>query len=85
MKRCIENNDQIIKLIIKDVAHIFENVCPTTAQVDNVRDVYLPSHLLLVKCSLIINEVINYLYNVIDILKYIWIFLLYFAEIMLPI
>ncbi|KAG5308821.1 CARME methyltransferase, partial [Acromyrmex insinuator] len=36
VKRCIENNDQIIKLIIKDVAHIFENVCPTTAQVDNM-------------------------------------------------
>ncbi|EZA49588.1 hypothetical protein DMN91_005678 [Ooceraea biroi] len=35
VKRCIENNDQIIKLIIKDVAHIFENVCPTTAQVDS--------------------------------------------------
>ncbi|KAL6259804.1 hypothetical protein P5V15_009715 [Pogonomyrmex californicus] len=34
VKRCIENNDQIIKLIIKDVAHIFENVCPSTAQVD---------------------------------------------------
>lgn len=40
MKRCIENNDQIIKLIIKDVAHIFENVCPTTA-VDSVRKIYL--------------------------------------------
>ncbi|XP_025991327.1 carnosine N-methyltransferase isoform X2 [Solenopsis invicta] len=35
VKRCIGNNDEIIKLIIKDVAHIFENVCPTTAQVDN--------------------------------------------------
>lgn len=41
VKRCIENNDQIIKLIIKDVAHIFENVCPSTAQIDSVRD-YLP-------------------------------------------
>lgn len=41
VKRCIENNDQIIKLIIKDVAHIFENVCPTTAQIDNVRIIYL--------------------------------------------
>ncbi|XP_018398156.1 PREDICTED: carnosine N-methyltransferase isoform X1 [Cyphomyrmex costatus] len=36
VKRCIDNNDQIIKLIIKDVAHIFENVCPTTAEVDNM-------------------------------------------------
>ncbi|XP_072760850.1 carnosine N-methyltransferase [Anoplolepis gracilipes] len=36
VKRCVENNDQIIKLIIKDVAHIFENVCPTTAQVDSI-------------------------------------------------
>ncbi|XP_071579735.1 carnosine N-methyltransferase [Temnothorax nylanderi] len=35
VKRCIEYNDQIIKLVIKDVAHIFENVCPNTAQVDN--------------------------------------------------
>ncbi|XP_011876474.1 PREDICTED: UPF0586 protein C9orf41 homolog isoform X2 [Vollenhovia emeryi] len=35
VKRCIDNNDQIIKLIIKDVAHIFENVCPNTAQIDN--------------------------------------------------
>lgn len=41
VKRCIENNDQIIKLIIKDVAHIFENVCPSTAQVDSVRNIYL--------------------------------------------
>jgi len=32
---------QIIKLIIKDVAHIFENVCPTTAQVDSVSKTYL--------------------------------------------
>lgn len=39
VKRCIDNNDQIIKLIVKDVAHIFENVCPTTAQVDNVRNI----------------------------------------------
>ncbi|XP_020278481.1 carnosine N-methyltransferase isoform X2 [Pseudomyrmex gracilis] len=36
VKRCIENNDQIIKLIIKDAGNIFENVCPTTAQVDSV-------------------------------------------------
>jgi carnosine N-methyltransferase len=41
VKRCIENNDQIIKLIIKDVAHIFENVCPSTAQVDSVRNIRL--------------------------------------------
>ncbi|XP_025154614.1 carnosine N-methyltransferase isoform X2 [Harpegnathos saltator] len=35
VKRCIENNDHIIKLIIKDVAHIFENVHPATAQTDS--------------------------------------------------
>ncbi|XP_033213819.1 carnosine N-methyltransferase isoform X2 [Belonocnema kinseyi] len=32
VKRCIENNDDIIKLIIKDVAHIFENVNPATSE-----------------------------------------------------
>lgn len=44
VKRCIENNDHIIKLIIKDVAHIFENVHPATAQADSVRifiDIFL--------------------------------------------
>lgn len=41
VKRCIENNDEIIKFIIKDVAHIFENVSPATAQTDSVREVYL--------------------------------------------
>lgn len=41
VKRCIENNDQIIKLIIKDVAHIFENVSPNSEQTDSVRQVYL--------------------------------------------
>lgn len=41
VKRCIENNDEIIKLIIKDVAHIFENVSPATAQTDSVRKVHL--------------------------------------------
>ncbi|XP_043785202.1 carnosine N-methyltransferase isoform X4 [Apis laboriosa] len=41
VKRCIENNDEIIKLIIKDVAHIFENVSPTTAQTESVRKVHL--------------------------------------------
>lgn len=40
VKRCIENNDDIIKLIIRDVAHIFENVCPTSAQTDSVRNIY---------------------------------------------
>ncbi|XP_015522769.1 carnosine N-methyltransferase [Neodiprion pinetum] len=35
IKRCIENNDHIIKLIIKDVTHIFENVSPTTAQTES--------------------------------------------------
>ncbi|KAJ8679938.1 hypothetical protein QAD02_015725 [Eretmocerus hayati] len=34
VKHCIENNDEIIKLIIKDVAHIFENVSPTTSATD---------------------------------------------------
>lgn len=37
IKRCIENNDHIIKLIIKDVTHIFENVSPQTAQTESVR------------------------------------------------
>ncbi|XP_043598161.1 carnosine N-methyltransferase isoform X1 [Bombus pyrosoma] len=41
VKRCIENNDEIIKLIIKDVAHIFENVSPAAAQTDSVRKVHL--------------------------------------------
>lgn len=41
VKRCIENNDEIIKLIIKDVAHIFENVSPATAQTESVRKVHL--------------------------------------------
>ncbi|XP_043278824.1 carnosine N-methyltransferase [Venturia canescens] len=31
VKICIENNDDIIKLIIKDVSHIFENVSPTSS------------------------------------------------------
>ncbi|PSN47442.1 Carnosine N-methyltransferase [Blattella germanica] len=30
IRSCIENNDQIIKLIIKDVANMFENVNPTS-------------------------------------------------------
>lgn len=38
VKNCIENNDEIIKLIIKDVAHIFENVSPASAS-DSVRPV----------------------------------------------
>jgi len=29
IRACIENNDEIIKLIIKDVAYMFENVNPT--------------------------------------------------------
>ncbi|XP_008209419.1 carnosine N-methyltransferase isoform X1 [Nasonia vitripennis] len=39
VKRCIENNDDIIKLIIKDVAHIFENVTPASSATDSVRPV----------------------------------------------
>lgn len=39
VKRCIENNDEIIKLIVKDVAHMFENVCPASATTDSVRPV----------------------------------------------
>ncbi|XP_014214936.1 carnosine N-methyltransferase isoform X2 [Copidosoma floridanum] len=35
VKQCIENNDEIIKLIIKDVAHIFENVSPASSTTDN--------------------------------------------------
>ncbi|XP_011500547.1 PREDICTED: UPF0586 protein C9orf41 isoform X2 [Ceratosolen solmsi marchali] len=35
VKRCIENNDEIIKLIIKDVTHIFENVSPTSSSTDS--------------------------------------------------
>ncbi|XP_058799108.1 carnosine N-methyltransferase isoform X2 [Phymastichus coffea] len=38
VKTCIENNDEIIKLIIKDVTHIFENVSPASTT-DNVRPV----------------------------------------------
>ncbi|XP_066602877.1 carnosine N-methyltransferase [Prorops nasuta] len=32
IKVCIDNNDNVLKLIIKDVAHIFENVSPPSAQ-----------------------------------------------------
>ncbi|XP_023289200.1 carnosine N-methyltransferase [Orussus abietinus] len=35
VKRCIENNDEIIKLIIKDVANIFENVSPGASQTES--------------------------------------------------
>lgn len=56
IKRCIENNDQIIKLIIKDVAHIFENVCPSTAQVDSVRDIYLSYYILTISASYILQS-----------------------------
>lgn len=41
VKRCIEYNNDIIRLIIKDVAHIFENVSPASAQNDSVRKLYL--------------------------------------------
>ncbi|XP_043462810.1 carnosine N-methyltransferase isoform X1 [Leptopilina heterotoma] len=41
VKRCIENNDDIIKLIIKDVAHIFENVNPASTDNESVRKVNL--------------------------------------------
>jgi len=50
VKRCIENNDQIIKLIIKDVAHIFENVCPSAAQVDSVRSIQYLIYLIYILC-----------------------------------
>ncbi|XP_011301595.1 UPF0586 protein C9orf41 homolog isoform X2 [Fopius arisanus] len=35
VKLCIENNDDIIKLIIKDVSHIFENVNPSNTHTDS--------------------------------------------------
>ncbi|XP_014227359.1 carnosine N-methyltransferase isoform X1 [Trichogramma pretiosum] len=41
VKRCIENNDDIIRLIIKDVTNIFENVTPEDASTDSVRQVSL--------------------------------------------
>lgn len=41
VKLCIENNDEIIKLIIKDVSHIFENVNPSSAHNDSVRKVFM--------------------------------------------
>lgn len=37
VKICIENNDDIIKLILKDVSHIFENVSPTSSHDESVR------------------------------------------------
>lgn len=40
VKRCIENNDDIIKLIIKDVAHIFENVTPASSVNDSVSIIF---------------------------------------------
>lgn len=51
VKRCIENNDKIIKLIIKDVAHIFENVSPSSAQTESVRKVHLVGLIADIKSS----------------------------------
>lgn len=38
VKRCIEYNNDIIRLIIKDVAHIFENVSPASSQNDSTQN-----------------------------------------------
>ncbi|KAF7411750.1 carnosine N-methyltransferase isoform X1 [Vespula maculifrons] len=38
VKRCIEYNNDIIKLIIKDVSHIFENVSPANTQNDSTQN-----------------------------------------------
>ena len=58
VKNCIENNDEIIKLIIKDVAHIFENVSPASSNTDSVRSISMVCRLCHFS-SVILNSIKN--------------------------
>lgn len=61
VKRCIENNDDIIKLIIKDVAHIFENVNPASTENESVRKVNLVCSMFISFSRIISSCTINHL------------------------